>query len=104
MLNLYKAKTPTAMANFSTAILRHSSVWNIPESETLQIKGFPDNVLFHWNQGYELLHFINRYMEYRGWYAAVTFQNIESVIKTRLPFSAKTHNDVKNWLDVNFKR
>jgi hypothetical protein len=92
------------MANFSTTILRHSSIWNIPETESKQITGFPDNIPFKWNQGYEVLHFINRYMEYRGWFSPVTFQSIESSIKTRLPFSAKTHNDVKNWLDANFKR
>lgn len=92
------------MANFSIEILRHSSVWNTPETESMHIHGFPDNMQFKWNQGYEVLHFINRYMQYRGWYAPATFQNIESAIKTRLPFSAKTHNDVKNWLDANFKR
>jgi len=92
------------MANFSTAILRHSSIWNIPETESMHISGFPDTIQFKWNQGYEILHFINRYMEYRGWFSPATFQNIESAIKTRLPFSAKTHNDVKNWLDANFKR
>lgn len=92
------------MANFSPAILRHSSVWNIPETEILKINGFPDNVLFKWDQGYEILHFINRYMEYRGWFAPATFLSIESTIKTRLPFAVKTHNEVKNWLDANFKR
>ncbi|MXN90656.1 hypothetical protein GR160_05410 [Flavobacterium sp. Sd200] len=91
------------MAKFTTALLRHSSIWNIPESETKEINGFPENVIFKWNQGYEILHFINRYMEHRGWHAPVTFQKIESAIKTRLPFSAKTHHDVKLWLDANVK-
>ena len=92
------------MANFTTTLLRHSSVWNTPEEDTIIINGFPDNLIFKWNQGYEVLHFINRYMDYRGWQAPATFQGIESAIKTQLPFTAKTHNDVKNWLDANFKR
>lgn len=91
------------MANFSTAILRHSSVWNVPENESLKVSGFPNTITFNWNQGYELLHFINRYMEHRGWYAASTFQNIESAIKTRMPFSVKSHYDVQMWLDSNIK-
>jgi len=92
------------MANFTTATLRHTSVWNIQEAIAVAVEGFPDTVPFKWNQGYELLHFINRYMAYKGWQAPQTFQAIESAIKTRLPFTAKSHNDVKKWLDANFKQ
>ena len=92
------------MANFTTTILRHSSVWNTPEHDSMQISGFPDNLTFKWDQGYEVLHLINRYMAYRGWSAPATFQNIESAIKTRLPFAARTHCQVQQWLDASFKR
>ena len=92
------------MANFSTAVLRHSCTWDTAENDCTQIQGFPDSITLDCNQGYEVLHFINRYMHYRGWGSPSTFQDIESALKTRLPFSIRSHSDVKNWLDTNFKR
>lgn len=92
------------MAAFSISMLRHSAWWTTTETRSKSINGFPDNVLFNWKEGYEVLYFINRYMEYRGWNSELTFQKIESTIKTRLPFTAKTHNDVMVWLDSNFKK
>ena len=92
------------MANFSTNVLRHSCSWTTPEAETKQISGFPDYVTLNVNEGFEVLYFISRYMEYKGWYSPITFQNIESYIKTRLPIKVKTHKAVQDWLDANFKR
>ncbi len=92
------------MINFSTKVLRHSAKWTTPEETSSAITGFPDTIELNVNEGYEVLHFVCRYMAYRGWYAEVTFQNIESAIKTRLPFNARTHKDVKDWLDTNFRR
>ena len=92
------------MANFTTTVLRHSCEWDTTETECMSIQGFPDTTQLNPTQGYEVLHFINRYMRYRGWGAPSTFQDIESTIKTRLPLGIKTHDEVKTWLDTNFKR
>lgn len=92
------------MALFSTSFLRHSARWTTPETISKKINGFPDDVVFNWKEGYEVLYFINRYMDYKGWNSEITFQKIESTIKTRLPFNAKTHFDVMRWLDLNFKK
>lgn len=92
------------MAVFSVSMLRHSAKWNLTESEGTQVEGFPQSVLFNWKEGYEVLHFINRYMEYRGWQSDVTFQRIETLIKTRMPFAAKSHYDVMVWLDATLEK
>ncbi len=92
------------MISFSTTVLRHSSQWTTSEEACRAITGFPQHIMLNVNEGYEVLHFVCRYMAYKGWYAEVTFQNIESAIKTRLPFSVRSHKDVQEWLDANFRR
>jgi hypothetical protein len=92
------------MTHFTPETLRHSCKWNTPESDSRAIGGFPDSLVLNVNEGFEVLYFIIRYMDYRGWMSPITFQNIESVLKTRLPFKVRTHSAVKEWLDNNFKR
>lgn len=91
------------MLTFTKDVLRHSCSWTTPEEASRQITGFPETEL-NVNEGYELLHFVCRYMACKGWGAEATFRNIESSIKTRLPFTVRTHAQVKDWLDLNFKR
>jgi hypothetical protein len=92
------------MTYFAPSILRHSCKWNTPERESRSIGGFPDHKMLNVNEGFELLYFIARYMDSRGWVSQITFQNIESLLKTRLPFNVRTHKAAKEWLDANFKR
>lgn len=92
------------MTLFAPTVLRHSCRWNTPESASREIGGFPENLVLNVNEGFELLYFITRYMDTHGWVSPITFQNIESVLKTRLPFKVRTHRAVKEWLDINFKK
>jgi hypothetical protein len=92
------------MAHFNPSVLRHSCKWNTPENESSKIGGFPDSIALDVNEGFELLYFVTRYMDSRGWESHITFQNIESVLKTRLPFNVRTHRAVKEWLDKNLRR
>lgn len=92
------------MAAFSISFLMPFAWWAGNVNKTSQITGFPDNRAFKWTEGCEVKKFIHRYMEYKGWNAEQTFCKLETTIKTRLPFSAKTHHDVMEWLDVNFKK
>ena len=92
------------MINFTPDVLRHSAKWTTAEENCVSITGFPENVELNVNEGYEVIHFICRYMSCRGWLAEATFQNIESAIKTRLPFAVRSHKDIKDWLDSSFRR
>lgn len=91
------------MLQFTKDVLRHSCAWTTNEDTCKSITGFPA-IQINVNEGYELIHFVCRYMAYKGWSSQITFNAIESMIKTRLPFAARTHADVKEWLDNNFRR
>lgn len=73
-------------------------------STSKHILQFPDNRAFNWMEATEVMAFVTRYMEYKGWMSPITSKKIEWEIKTRLPFTVKTHHDVMVWLDLNFKR
>ncbi len=91
------------MIHFAPTVLRHSCKWNTTETQSLAIGGFPENIRLNVSEGFELLHFITRYMDIRGWVSQITFQNIESLLKTRLPYNVHSHKAVKEWLDANYK-
>ena len=92
------------MLSFAKDVLRHSAIWNTTEEECATVLGFPDTKLLNVNEGFEVLFFITRYMGIKGWGSDITFKNIESVIKTRLPYGVQSHRQVKEWLDANFRK
>lgn len=91
------------MLQFTKEALRHSCTFTIDEDICRKINGFP-TIPLNIGEGYEVIHFVCRYMACKGWSSQITFNSIESFIKTRLPFAARTHADVKEWLDANFRR
>ena len=91
------------MLQFTKEALRHSCIFTTEEDLCRNIEGFPA-IPLNINEGYEVIHFVCRYMAWKGWSSHITFNAIESFIKTRLPFHVKTHADVKEWLDANFRR
>ena len=87
------------MAGFLREDLRHSYNWNTPEDYCRDISGFPEAERLNCMEGYEVLHFINRYLEDIGWVTKISFNNVESIIKTRRPIFLQSHSQVKFWLD-----
>jgi len=92
------------MCDFTRQDLKQEYIWRTKEDDVKKITGFPADVILNCTQGYEILYFINRYMEHIGWCTLVSFNNIELIIKSRLPFGKRTHKDVKEWLDNLLQR
>lgn len=77
-------------------------VWNSPEIQNARIKGFPDHLYFNTHEGYELLHFINRYMDTKNYTCVDIFNRLERMIKDNILPNQHSHLFVKNWLDKYF--
>ncbi|AWH85731.1 hypothetical protein HYN59_11705 [Flavobacterium album] len=92
------------MANFTIDDLKLEYYWETPEDSVKGITGFPPNVILNCTQGYEVLYFLNQYMDDIGWVTKVAFNNMELLLKHRLPYGTRTHMDIKNWLDMLHKR
>ena len=87
------------MAGFLREHLRHSYNWNSPEDDCRDISGFPETEMLNCMEGFEMLHFVNRYLDDIGWCTQISFNNVESLIKTRRPIFLCSHSEVKLWLD-----
>ncbi|WP_294822042.1 hypothetical protein [uncultured Flavobacterium sp.] len=92
------------MANFTKGDLKQDYAWKTKEEPAKKIEGFPADVVLNCSQGYEVLHFLNRYMDDLGWVTIISFNNIEFIIKARMPFGKRTHKEVKDWLDSLLRR
>lgn len=91
------------MTNFKKSDLQYKHYdWTAAqEDDNAKIIGFPDNILLARNEGYEVLPYINRYMDHRGWKQLSSFQKIETAIKDKLPGTTRHHDKVRDWLDKN---
>lgn len=92
------------MAIFSINIFKNQSHPVITQITDKEVNVFSKERVFNWKENYEVQQFVVRYMEYRGWFSQITSGKIDTFIKTRLPFAARTHYDVMIWLDTNFKK
>lgn len=92
------------MAGFLREHLRHSYDWNSPEDACRDISGFPEAEKLNCMEGFEVLHFVNRYLDDIGWSTQTSFNNVESLIKTRRPIFLRSHSEVKLWLDGMLKK
>ncbi|TPG41506.1 hypothetical protein [Flavobacterium pectinovorum] len=92
------------MANFGRNSLKFNYSWTTTEGDSKKVIGYPDNVLLNRNEGYEMLHFINKYMVTRN--LSITesnFTTIEYSIKTNVPSDLRSQTHIKTWLDNNLK-
>ncbi len=59
--------------------------------------------VFRWQDNAEVESFVTRYMQEKMWNSDITFNRLCTHIKTRLPYTARTCADVKNWLEATYK-
>jgi hypothetical protein len=91
------------MANFKKSDLKLKYSWTASaESDSAKITGFPDNVLLDRHEGYEVLHFLNKYMNDKGWTSQATLHKLEDALQDKLPGIIRSHANIKKWLNDNF--
>ena len=92
------------MANFGRDALRFKYSWTTTEGDSKKVIGYPDNILLNRDEGYEVLHFINKYMTTKNLNNTLTnFNIIENSIKTTVPSNLRSQANIKAWLDSNLK-
>ncbi len=92
------------MANFKKSDLKLMYSWTASaENDNAKITGKPDSILLDRNEGYEVLPFLNNYMTYKGWTLKTTLNKLEDCLRKDVPGTTRSHANIKNWLDENFK-
>lgn len=92
------------MANFGKDSLKFNYSWTTTEGDSKKVTGYPDSVLLNRNEGYEILHFINKYMATRNLNNTISnFIVIEDSIKRNIPSNLRSQAHIKEWLNNNLK-
>ena len=91
------------MPNFKKTDLKFSYNWDCNEKiiENKKIK-FNDNFSLNLEEGYEVLPFINSYMDLKNYAMLTTFHKIEHALKAELPHSKTGYCKIKRWLSENY--
>jgi hypothetical protein len=91
------------MATFKENDLRYSYNWNAEIVKKLPKKiCFRDTRELDIEEGYEVLLFINSYMELRNLAMKTTFEKIEYILKEELPETKRSLPKVKRFLTENY--
>jgi len=91
------------MANFKENDLRYSYHWNPETAKKIPEKiRFKDNLELNLEDGYEVLVFINSYMQLRNLGMKSTFEKIEHILKVELPATKRSLNKAKRFLSDNY--
>ncbi len=83
--------------------LQYKYSWEASEGDNARIVGFPDNVLLNRHEGYEVLPFINRFAKEHDLIDVIDGQKAEWLINEELPSHVRSHKNVREWLQQNWK-
>jgi flagellar motor component MotA len=91
------------MAIFTENDLRYSYRWNPETVEKLPKKiRFKDTMELDIEEGYEVLLFINSYMQLKNLGMKCTFEKIERILKEELPETKRGLSKAKRFLTENY--
>lgn len=72
------------------------------DDDNPKLTGKPDSTMLNRTEGYEMVYFINRYMEKNGWKQSGTGKKIEKYLRTS-NYTSKSHAFWIKELNDNFK-
>jgi hypothetical protein len=82
--------------------LAYSYSWTAIHGDDPKQTGEPDSTLLNRKEGYEVLPFINRFIEKHKLNKASGLK-VEKMIREHLPSNLRSHAHVKTWLVDNWK-
>lgn len=100
------------MLAFTKADLQYKDyTWTTTEGDSAKVIGFPDDVFLNRKEGYEVVHFINRFIEgQKSWEdeSADKKKNLgnklERMIHDKLPGDIRSHQKVDEWIVSNWAK
>lgn len=72
--------------------------WSTCGDDDPNVTGSPDNAELNRHEGYEVLHFINKFMHDNSGMVVMTGQKIERMIRNGLPKDIRSHKKVSQWV------
>jgi len=77
--------------------------WTAIDGDDPKVTGKPDSTFLNRNEGYEVVYFINKFMEMYDLKDKSTAEKIEKMIKNELPGNIRSQENVKKWIAMNWE-
>ena len=78
--------------------------WTTYEDDDPKVTGVPDSTELNRNEGYEILHFINRLMDKNDLKKIATANKIEKMIRNDVPKNIHSHSKISKWIIDNWNK
>lgn len=78
--------------------------WTAVAGDDPKVTGKPDSTFLNRNEGYEVLYFINKFMEMYDLKNKSTATKIEKMIRNELPGDIRSQENVKKWVAMNWEK
>ncbi|WP_417356116.1 hypothetical protein [Gallaecimonas pentaromativorans] len=89
--------------SFKKSDLNYSDYsWITLSGDDPKISGKPDSTLFSRHEGYEMLYMIDKVLEHRNLTSVASGQKVESIIRTELPSTTRSQENVFNFVNKNW--
>ena len=77
--------------------------WTTYSHDNPKISGKPDSTLLNRKEGYEILYFINKLSEIHNFKVKSSGIKIENMIRNQVPSNLHSQENVKRWIETNWK-
>lgn len=77
--------------------------WSTYSNDNPKITGEPDSTLLNRKEGYEILYFINKLSEIYNLKVKKSAIKIENMIRNEVPSNLHSQENVKRWIESNWK-
>lgn len=92
------------MSDFDKFSLKCNYSWSDSDKAKRHENSSADDVI-DTNNGYQVLDFINRFMEAAGHRSLESFNRVEKMVKRELPENYASRKEIESWLSKNmYKR
>jgi len=92
------------MSDFDKFSLKCNYSWSDADKANRYENSSADDVI-NTNNGYQVLDFINHFMEVVGHRSLESFNRVEKMVKRELPENFTTRKEIESWLSKNmYKR
>lgn len=77
--------------------------WTTYSHDNPKVFGKPDSTLLNSKEGYEILYFINKLSEIHNFKVKSSAIKIENMIRNEVPSNLHSQENVKRWIETNWK-
>lgn len=80
--------------------------WKTTEGDNPRLRGEPDRSLLNRNEGFEILYFVNKFLEKHSssLKRMESAHKVEKMIRNELPSDVRHQINVQAWIEANWNR